>query len=244
MARQRRFVADASHELKTPIAVIAANAEAAKDAVYRTECPALIDGEKTTSVTRWIDNITEEANHMNDLIKNLLSLAKADEMKKNMTTFDLFETIRAEADRVEAFLFEKNIAFVFDSPPQGEPLLVCSDRSKVQSILSVLFENAVKYTQDGGRVTITAGKAEDAKKPKISVMVSVSNTGDYIPPGDIERVFDRFYRADRSRNSATGGHGIGLSIAKEIARTLDGELTAASNPGPDGSAINTFTLYI
>ena len=240
MARQRRFVADASHELKTPIAVIAANAEAAKDAVFRVDV-----SEDAAGVTRWIDNITVEANHMDALIKSLLTLAKADEVKINESSFDLFEAIRAEADRVETFLYEKNIAFIFEPPsPDDEPLFVYSDRSKTQAILSVLFENAVKYTPDGGRVTITAGKTENTKKPKNGVWVSVANTGDFIPPEEIDRVFDRFYRADLSRYSETGGHGIGLSIAKEMAHTLKGELTVTSVKDPAGAATNTFTLYI
>jgi len=244
MFRQRRFVADASHELKTPIAVIAANAEAAKDAVFRIESPAFEDGENVTGVTRWIDNISDEAIHMDALIKNLLALARADEAKINAAPFDLYDAIRAEAERVEAFLYEKNIVFVFEPPPQTGSLTVCSDRAKTQAILSVLFENAVKYTSDGGRVSITAGNTEDNKKSKNSAWVAVSNTGEYIPPEDIKQVFDRFYRADRSRSSETGGHGIGLSIAMEIVRTLKGELTAESKLTLDGTAVNTFTLYI
>ena len=245
MFRQRRFVADASHELKTPIAVIAANAEAAKDAVFRIESPVFKEGENMTGVTRWIDNISDEANHMGVLIKNLLALARADEAVINAASFDLYEAIRVEAERVEAFLFEKNIVFVFE-PPQAQtgPLTVYSDRAKTQAILSVLFENAIKYTPDGGRVSITAGKTENNKKSKSAAWIAVSNTGEYIPPEEINHVFDRFYRADRSRNSETGGHGIGLSIAMEMVRALGGELTASSELAPDGGAVNTFTLYI
>jgi len=259
MARQRRFVADASHELKTPIAVIAANAEAAKDAVYRIDDPAAGDGENAESVTRWIDIIADEANRMDGLVKSLLALAKAEEMQVIKTTFDLYEAIREEAERVEVFLFEKNIAFVFEPPEaHDKPLLVYSDRTKVRSILSVLLENAVKYTPEGGKVTITAGRirgdgsylpvvpaiAEKTKGPKGDARVTLANTGEYIPPEDMGRVFDRFFRTDLSRNSETGGHGIGLSIAKEIAQALGGGLTASSVAAPDGGAVNTFTLYI
>ena len=231
MNRQRRFIADASHELRTPIAVIAANAEAAKDA--------------PSDDKRWINNIADEAYLMDGLVRNLLALARSEEAQINAAQFDLFDAIRTESDRVETFLFEKNIAFILDFPPeQSEPLTVFTDRSKVQSILSVLFENAVKYTPDGGHVTITAGMTENNKKNDHYAYISVSNTGAYIPPEDIEHVFDRFFRTDRSRNSETGGYGIGLSIAKEIARTLGGELAANSEQSTDGDAINTFTLYI
>ena len=243
MSRQKRFIADASHELKTPIAVIAANAEAAKDAVFRTD--AFADPGDAANVTRWIDIIAEEATRMDSLVKNLLALARTKEAKINAVQFDLLDAIREESDRVEVFLFEKNIAFIFDPPSQNEgQLTVCSDRAKTKAILSILLENAVKYTPDGGRVTITAGRDEKSKRSKDGSWVSVSSTGDYIPPEDIERIFDRFFRTDRSRNSETGGHGIGLSIAKEIAKTLGGDISATSEQTPLGDALNTFTLYL
>ncbi|MDR3364441.1 MAG: HAMP domain-containing histidine kinase [Clostridiales Family XIII bacterium] len=234
MARQRRFVADASHELKTPIAVIAANAEAAKDA----EAPAC-----------WIDNIADEASRMSGLVDNLLALAKSEEKKAEKTAFDLVGVVCEEADRIEAFLFEKNVVFDFDlRAPQGKPLIVRSDREKLRTVLSILLENAVKYTPPGGRVAIQAGVGEDG------AFVAVSNTGAYILPEMLTRIFDRFYRADPSRSSETGGHGIGLSIAKTLAETLGGGLAATSNlrvidnqcATPDlqikGAAINTFTF--
>ena len=256
MARQRRFVADASHELKTPIAVIAANAEAAKAIAYDAENHIVCDGEGLAGASLWIDNISDEANRMGDLVKNLLALAKAEETRVVNAPFDLLETTREESDRVEAFLFEKNIAFIFTPPStQEEPLFVNSDQAKLKTVLSVLFENAIKYTPDGGSVTILAGRIKGAdpsvllnkgitKRLKNGVYISVANTGEYIPPEDISHVFDRFFRADRSRNSETGGHGIGLSIAKEISGALGGELTVSSIPRVDGGAVNTFTLYI
>ena len=244
MARQRRFVADASHELKTPIAVIAANAEAAKAAVNETE-GFTADDDSAPGVSHWIDNIVDEANHMDNLVRSLLALARSEETEIIAETFDLFEIINEEAARVETFLFEKKIAFIIEPPSQHDaPLYVCSDRIKTKSLLSILFENAVKYTPDGGYVTITAGRSEDPKKPEGKAFIAVSNTGAYIPPEDISQVFDRFFRTDRSRNSETGGYGIGLSIAREIVQSLGGELTAASVKNPDGGAVNTFTLYI
>ena len=257
MIRQRRFIADASHELKTPIAVIAANAEAAKAEAFEGQTPALDYDGNAAGVTRWIDNIADEAIRMDSLVKNLLSLAKTEEMQTNAAPFDLTDAIREEADRIEVFLYEKNIAFVFAPPfePDGQ-LTVYTDRVKLRSVLSILLENAVKYTPDGGSVTITAGHngngshraaadpKGDGSRHKNAAWVAVTNTGDYIPPEDIAHVFDRFFRADRSRSSETGGHGIGLSIAREITRALGGEITAMSVPCEGGGAVNTFTLYI
>ena len=221
IARQRRFVADASHELKTPIAVIAANAEAASGAAD--------EGERAV----WIDNITDETNRMNELVDSLLSLARAEEKPADFTVFDLFLAVSEETDSIEAFLFEKDIVLdVEQNVPQGETLEVVSDKAKVQAIVSVLLENALKYTPEGGKVQVTVGKGS----------VAVSNTGEYIPPEILGHLFDRFYRADSSRNSETGGHGIGLSIAKEIANALGCELKAESVLQEDGSAVNTFLL--
>lgn len=235
MIRQRRFVADASHELKTPIAVIAANAEAANDAAYEVEKRAAETGggdgggNGTAAISRWIGNIADEATRMGELVESLLTLAKAEEKQVALVPFDLVGAVCEEADRVEAFLFEKDISFDFELKAQGDaPLTICSDRPKVQAAISVLLENAVKYTPEKGRVTVTISKGNGSARAANGVSVAVSNTGAYIQPDDLAQIFDRFFRADPSRSSETGGHGIGLSIAKEIARTLGGELTATS----------------
>ena len=102
-----------------------------------------------------------------------------------------------------------------------------------------MLENAVKYTPEKGLVTLTLGKENENK-----AFISVSNTGAFISREDIEHLFDRFFRTDMSRNSETGGHGIGLSIAGAIAGTLGGAVKAASTPLTDGGAVNTFTLYL
>jgi signal transduction histidine kinase len=278
MARQRRFVADASHELKTPIAVIAANAEAASGAVYEADriitanndsdtdgsgFAANNDGDaddagfvanndgdaddlgfvarnaaaKPSDISRWIDNIADEANRMNKLVENLLALAKSDEKPAERYSFDLVGAVCEEADRIEAFLFEKSISFNFEvkgNQENGSSVTVVSDRTKVQAIVSVLLENAMKYTPTGGRVLLVIDKGS----------VAVSNTGEYIPPEKLDHLFDRFFRADLSRNSENGGHGIGLSIAKQFTDMLGARLAAESVPQAEGGAVNTFTLYL
>ncbi|MCL2112277.1 MAG: HAMP domain-containing histidine kinase [Clostridiales bacterium] len=241
-----------------------------------------------------MENIADEAGRMSELVDNLLALAKAEEKQATVESFDLVAAVCEEADRVEAFLFEKGVAFGFEmrgsdgglggsrvtavgeasawiaSGSDGgtvgasETLTVRTDRAKVQAALSVLLENAVKYTPPGGRVTIAiGGGAENLARngsgsgrhkgaavdrmdsvKRVGAYVSVSNTGPYIPPDDLEHIFDRFFRSDPSRSSETGGHGIGLSIAKELARSIGGDLTAASTPQADGEAVNTFTLFI
>jgi signal transduction histidine kinase len=209
--------------LKTPIAVISANAEAASGSADEAE----------RSV--WIENITDEASRMEELVDSLLSLAKAEEKPADLTSFDLSLAVSEEVNSIEVFLFEKDIVLDIqqNSAPDESPEIV-SDKAKVQAVISVLLENALKYTPAGGKVMVSVDKNS----------VSISNTGEYIPPEKLEHLFDRFYRADSSRNSETGGHGIGLSIAKEIASALGGELKADSVLQEDDGAFNTFTFRL
>jgi len=223
--RQRRFVADASHELKTPLAIIGTNAEAARGA---------------DDVGVWLDNIEEETGRMGRLIENLLALAKTEEKRLEISAFDLMDAIEEETMRVEPLCFDKGIAFRIENA--GMRMGVRSDRGKLQQAISCLLENAVKYTPRGGEIVVRAWRADRAEK----AYVSVSNTGNLIEAKDLPHLFDRFYRVDKSHNSTTGGHGIGLSIAYTIAESLDGGIRAESvrvpSDTPGGGAMNTFTL--
>ncbi|MCL2492553.1 MAG: HAMP domain-containing histidine kinase [Clostridiales bacterium] len=238
MKRQNRFVADASHELKTPLAVITMNAEAAR----YSEDP-----------TPWLHNIEDEAARMERLIENLLNLARAEDAHIERVSFDLVQATEEETERASAILFEKGAILAFEAPilPGSEnqsEIIVHSDREKLTQILSILMENAVKYTPAGGHVTVRAIRQAAAAE------VVVTNTGAYIEPNDRSHIFDRFFRTDRSRNSDTGGHGLGLSIAKELASRLGATIAVTSEriapPENGGStaaeadALNTFTLRL
>jgi signal transduction histidine kinase len=262
MERQRRFVANASHELKTPLAVIGANAEAAR---------------YSDDPVEWLSNIEEETGRMGKLIENLLSLAKAEEEPAKISVFDLASAVEDETGRVEAVLFEKGVGLRV-LKPQGQ-IGMRTDRDKLMQAVHVLLENAMKYTPEGGCVTVTIGLAggdgsgnggDNGSGPKGRqteprrlgglgdgannrpgqggmVRIAVSNMGEYIESADIARIFDRFYRTDKSRNSSTGGHGIGLSIAKTIVDRLGGTLRAESvrmETGGAGDAANTFTIAL
>ncbi|MDR0875841.1 MAG: HAMP domain-containing histidine kinase [Clostridiales Family XIII bacterium] len=226
MDRQRRFVADASHELKTPLAVISMNAEAAKGSCDADE------------IAGNLANIEAETARMDGLVRNLLSLAKEEETKPVATSFDLSACAEDETGRVEAILFEKGIDFVFQKP--AAPIIVKSDPKKLKTAIAVLLENAVKYTPAGGRVEVSVVSASGKTHPQIIV----ENTGAYLSPEDLSRIFDRFYRADKSHNSNTGGHGIGLAIAKETVQGLGGQIEAASKPLVGGGAVNKFVISL
>ncbi|MDR1042946.1 MAG: HAMP domain-containing histidine kinase [Clostridiales Family XIII bacterium] len=224
LLRQRQFVADASHELKTPLAIIDANAEAAMN-------------ERIAPGARmWIERIEDESGRMRGLIDNLLLLARsedaADIAVENLPV-DLSSAAEREIDRVEAVMFERGIGVEFQSP-EGGGIAVNADPERVRQILLILLDNAMKYTDEGGRVAVQVGRSRKYGHVKIS------NTGDGIDADDLAHIFDRFYRADKSRTSGfSGGYGLGLSIARAIAERSGGNVTAESADG-----LTTFTVEL
>jgi signal transduction histidine kinase len=223
MEKQRRFVADASHELKTPLAIIDANAEAAKN---------------SDDPDKWIGRIEEESVRMNKLIESLLYLARTEDAKPETLPFDLVSVVSGEIGRVEAVLFEKGIELRLYG--EDESIIVNSDKEKIQQAILILLDNAVKYTGTGGHVDVSVQKND-----KFGV-VSIVNSGAYIEPTDLRKLFDRFYRADESRSQNAGSYGLGLSIAKTIAGRLGASLSASSTKliSEEGGALNTFVLKI
>jgi signal transduction histidine kinase len=224
LIRQRQFVADASHELKTPLAIIDANAEAAMN-------------ERIAPGARmWIERIEDESGRMRGLIDNLLFLARsedaADVAVENLPV-DLSSAVEREIDRVEAVLFERGIGIEFQSPG-GDGIAVNADPERVRQILLILLDNALKYTDEGGRVTVQVDRNRKYGS------VRISNTGDGIAADDLPHIFDRFYRADKARTSGVrGGYGLGLSIARAIAERSGGSVTATSADG-----LTTFTVEL
>jgi signal transduction histidine kinase len=224
LVRQRQFVADASHELKTPLAIIDANAEAA------------MNEHVAPGARVWIERIEDESGRMRGLIDNLLFLARsedaADITEENLPV-DLSEATEREIDRVEAVLFEKGIGVEFQSPADAG-IVVNADLDRVRQILLILLDNAMKYTDDGGHVTVAVDRNRKYG------YVKISNTGEGIAEHDLPHIFDRFYRADKSRTSGSaGGYGLGLSIARAIAERSGGSVTAESADG-----LTTFTVEL
>jgi signal transduction histidine kinase len=214
LVRQKQFVADASHELKTPLAIIDANAEAALE-------ERIPPGART-----WIERIGEESGRMRGLIEDLLLLARSEDpagMTMEKLPIDLSAAAEQEINRLEAVLFEKGIGLELKAPPSG--VTVNADPARVRQILLILLDNAMKYTDRDGRVTVETGRARKHG------YVKVTNTGAGISPDDLPHVFDRFYRADKARNSESGGYGLGLPIARAIAERAGGTIAAASENG-------------
>ena len=195
LEQQRKFISDASHELKTPLTIINANI-----AVLKSEN---IDN-------NWVGNIEDQATRMNVLIGDMLKLAHLDESSKNVTEvpkkFNISKTISNSALSFEAIAFEQHKKFDVEIQPDIQYTGIEADVSK---LCYLLVDNAVKYCNDGGNILVKL----EGSHPKLTVR----NTGCLIDYADRFKIFERFYRGDNSRNRKTGGSGLGLSIVLRIA---------------------------
>ena len=216
--KQKQFITDANHELKTPLTVINAS------------CEIL---EYNTGENEWTDAIKEQVGHLTELTNKLVLLSRMDEDNKKciMTDFSLSE-VAEEAVRpfysvakADGKSLECNI----------EPNLSChGDMGMIKELFSLLLDNAIKYSDAEGNIKLSV--TANGKTGKIVV----SNTTDGVPKGNLDVLFERFYRLDKPRNSNTGGHGVGLSVAKSIVALHKGKITAFS---PDGRNI-VFTATV
>lgn len=209
-ARQRDFIADASHELRTPIAVIRANAESLQGKASPADAEALQD-------------IVDESEQISRLIGDLLTLAQADRAGLELRTrpVDLYDII-VYVTRAGQRLAEGR-RLTIDAHP--EHVVVHGDVHRLRELAMILVDNAIKYTEPGGTVVVSAGRAGNQG------LLLVRDTGVGIPPEHLPRLFDRFYRVDKARSRAQGGFGLGLSIAQAIVQAHGGQIEVASEPG-------------
>lgn len=201
--RQKQFITDASHELKTPLAIISANAEVLQ---YKG------DGNE------WTQNIIDQTKHMGKLINQLLVLAKLDEVqeKSEKQEADLKLLLEETIEPFEEVATQKKVTLKLHLE---EGVTIRVNREQIAQLVSILTENAAKYVNDGGKIVWRLTKTQHG-----AVLVVKNTTEKELP--DTKRMFDRFYRSDSSRSSKTGGQGIGLSIAKKIVDSHKGSITA------------------
>jgi len=207
-AAQARFVSDASHELRTPIAVIQGYAN-------------LLDrwgAEDEKALRESISAIKDEAENMNDLVEQLLFLARGDSNRINMLIVNIDLSELVEEVITESRIIDERHEFNVVC----EKITISADRGLIKQALRILIDNAIKYTDKGGDITVSA--AADAGFARLSV----SDSGIGIKPEILPNVFDRFVRADESRTRATGGAGLGLSIAQWITEKHNGYLEVLS----------------
>ncbi|MBQ6582917.1 MAG: HAMP domain-containing histidine kinase [Mogibacterium sp.] len=205
--KQRRFITDAGHEIKTPLAIINADA-------------AVLEMEGGSN--EWVEDIKTQTGRLAELTNELVYLSRMEEMQKDQTQktdFSFSETISEIAKPFESRALIDEKQYTCDIAPD----LVChGDREAIRKLTGILLDNAFKYSEPGGTIRLTASRRGKG------LQLSVYNTTTSITREDTEHLFERFYRADRSRNSETGGHGIGLSIAQAIVQAHGGKITAAT----------------
>lgn len=207
--QQRQFLSDASHELKTPLTVILSNAELLESAVLEDR-PA-----------RWADHIHSEARRMKTLVEEMLTLARADSLAPT-AVFSQVSLSDITADCALAFepvAFEAGKMLKYEI---AEDIIVTGDRDKLYQLISILLDNAIKYGADECPIGLSLCRTER------QAILTVSNSGEPIPPAQLPHLFQRFYRADASRGEKTG-FGLGLSIAKSIADEHKSILRAESD---------------
>ena len=215
--RQKQFAWDASHELKTPLAVISANADVLSSEIGDNE---------------YLGYIRSEVQRADKLVQNLLTLARMDKgsVQADIRRFDLSQALLSVALPFESTVFEAGKTLETDVP---EGILCRGDEAMIQQLAVILLSNALKYSDDGGAIRLSL-----AQKGRGCVF-SVYNTGSGIAPEHLEKIFDRFYREDASHNSEVSGNGLGLSIARTIAEANRGRIHAESVPGKSATFIVT-----
>ncbi len=218
----RRFTADASHELRTPLAIVRTSAEMLARRL----------GDAPAETRELLDNVLSEAGRMERLVGDLLTLARADAGEvPEREPVDLAGVAAEAARKAGVLAAKKGLTLTADLPDR---LLVQGDRDRLLQLALILLDNAVKYTDPGGRVTLRL------RPHGRTAELAVSDTGVGIPRRDLERIFDRFYRVDKARSRAAGGTGLGLAIAAWIARSHGGSIRVESEPGRG----STFTVEI
>jgi len=218
---RRQLVADIAHELGTPLSVLQANLEGMLDGVVAAT------PDRLAALHTQVRLLARLVNDLRDL-----SLAQAGKLVLNRAPADLGALVAEAAAAVAPYARERGVALQSRIAP-GLPL-VAVDRDRLMQVVYNLLDNAIRHTPAGGSVTveIEAGIGE--------VRLLVADTGPGIPPEEIGRIFDRFYRLDAARSRASGGTGLGLAIVKTLVEAHNGRVSVASRMG-DGS---TFTVTL
>ena len=204
--RQKQFISNASHELKTPLAIISANADVLNQ----------------NQNNKWVKSIKSQTNRMDVLVADMLSLAQFDEgkIKLNKQEFNISQLVTGVALPFDAVAFEKGKTLTLDIE---ENLNFFGDIQSVKKIVDILIDNAIKHAEPNSEIILTL------KKESNKITLSVYNKGSLIPYEHSNKIFERFYRGDVSRSRDSGGSGLGLSIAKSITDANKWKISAVSH---------------
>ncbi len=195
--RQRQFISDAGHELKTPLTIISANVDILQDEIGQN---------------KWLTYIQSQTERMRILVGDMMNLTKMEfgNPQKNFTTFSLSSAISNASLPFESQAFEQQKQLILEIQ---DDLQYFGNPDQIKQLVSIFIDNAIKYSDEKGEIRVTLQQVRDKK------ILKIFNTGKGIIPSEKEKIFERFYRSDSSRARQTGGYGLGLSIAKSIADT-------------------------
>lgn len=223
--QMRQFTADASHELRTPLTALKSVGEVGLQE----------DGESPQFYRNVIGSMLEEVDRLSLLVQNLLTLARADagRIPLNRSKANMEEIVRDAIGHIQILAEEKEQELNFASKTDG--ITAWIDRDKIRQALVNVLDNAIKYTPEGGKISVTLHNPNGRE-----VRIEISDNGPGIPPEEQHRIFDRFYRVSKDRSSSDGGTGLGLSIAQWAVQLHEGRIEVESQTG-EGS---TFTIIL
>lgn len=207
----QRFTANASHELRAPIAAILSNAQVG----------LLAPNEDNVQPRKRLEKIVDLSKSISNLITNLLFLARYEQLPETVTEINLNELLWRIVDRCQSEISTKNLKIIWDLP--NNPVLIKAAPDLLEQAIFNLVQNACKYTPEIGNITISLFR--DLSE----VCLQIKDSGMGIPEADLPHIFERFYRVDQVRQKTTGGFGLGLAIAQQIVQLHGGEISAESS---------------
>jgi two-component system phosphate regulon sensor histidine kinase PhoR len=208
------FVANVSHELRTPLTSIKGYAETLKEE----------DLSENKTAKRFLEIIEIEAERLNVLINDLMELSKIENKNEdvNISSHSLKEILDETAEVLSMAAEKKGVKIQKDI---DDSIVIYANRDRIKQLVLNLMDNGIKYNKDGGKLTV------DASAQREMLTLSIKDTGEGIAQADIPRLFERFYRVDKSRSKELGGTGLGLSIVKHISELYGGSVTVLSKKG-------------
>lgn len=220
--KQQRFITDAGHEIRTPLTIINADVS-----VLEMEQ----EGDETNE---WLEDIRQQTRRLSNLTEELVYLTRMEEVQKTSVNMKRLNFSKIVGDVAHSFESRALVSEKKYDCSVSEDLFLRGDESALRKLVSILLDNAFKYSSDSGDIRLRFYRQGK------SIFLTVSNSVDEIPKDSIPHLFDRFYRADSSRNSETGGHGIGLSIAQAVVRAHGGKIVAYT---PDGKTLRITATF-
>ncbi|MBE6571069.1 MAG: cell wall metabolism sensor histidine kinase WalK [Ruminococcaceae bacterium] len=216
---RREFIANVSHELRTPLTSIKGATE------------LIIEDDQLPEPMRkrFLSIVMNEADRMTRIVKDLLVLSRLENrrMSWKMSRFSIHSALSQICDALNSEAQDHGHTLTFDSTiPEGE--IIAADKERIEQVFTNLIGNSIKYTPNGGKIKVTASMAQEEK---YSYKITVADNGIGIPEENLPRIFERFYRVDKARNSDVGGTGLGLSISKEIVDAHHGDISITSRKG-------------